>query len=70
MKLGDLLKEPLEVENEDVWENERTPTPVLVSRFDFTRWGCYFMKSMSSARTSRYETRVLSRGTTKLAIYT
>ena len=26
--LADLLRENLEVDNEDVWENERTPTPV------------------------------------------
>ena len=28
MTLRDLLKENLEVDNENVWENERTPTPV------------------------------------------
>jgi len=28
MTLGDLLRENLDVDNEDVWENERTPTPV------------------------------------------
>jgi len=28
MKLADLLKERLDVENQDVWDNERTPTPV------------------------------------------
>ena len=28
MKLADLLKERLDVENQDAWENERTPTPV------------------------------------------
>jgi len=28
MTLRDLLKKNLEVDDEDVWENERTPTPV------------------------------------------
>ncbi len=28
MSLTDPLREPLEKDNEDVWENERTPTPV------------------------------------------
>ena len=28
MKLADLLREGLDVENQDTWENERTPTPV------------------------------------------
>ena len=28
MQLADLLRERLEIENQDVWENERTPTPV------------------------------------------
>ena len=28
MTLADLLKENLEVDNEDVWENERTSIPV------------------------------------------
>jgi len=28
MRLADLLRERLDIENEDVWENERTPTPV------------------------------------------
>ena len=28
MTLADLLKERLDVENQDSWENERTPTPV------------------------------------------
>jgi len=28
MKFADLLKERLDVENQDTWENERTPTPV------------------------------------------
>jgi len=28
MKLADLLREELDVENQDTWENERTPTPV------------------------------------------
>ena len=28
MTLADLLKERLDVENQDTWENERTPTPV------------------------------------------
>jgi putative transposase len=28
MQLADLLRENLDAENEDVWENERTPTPV------------------------------------------
>ena len=30
MQLADLLKETLDVESQDVWENERTPTPVRV----------------------------------------
>jgi putative transposase len=30
MKLGDLLRETLDVDYEGVWENERTPTPVRV----------------------------------------
>jgi len=28
MKLADLLRERLDVENQDTWTNERTPTPV------------------------------------------
>ena len=28
MTLGNLLKERLDIENQDVWENEHTPTPV------------------------------------------
>jgi len=28
MKLADILREGLDVENQDAWENERTPTPV------------------------------------------
>jgi len=28
MQLADLLRESLDVENQDAWENERTPTPV------------------------------------------
>ncbi|NHN42979.1 IS6 family transposase [Halorubellus sp. JP-L1] len=28
MTLGDLLRERFDIENQDVWENERTPTPV------------------------------------------
>ena len=28
MTLADLLRENLDVDDEDVWENERTPTPV------------------------------------------
>ncbi|WP_276272933.1 IS6 family transposase [Haloarcula litorea] len=28
MQLANLLKEELEIENQDAWENERTPTPV------------------------------------------
>ena len=28
MTLGDLLRETLDVPDEDVWENERTPMPV------------------------------------------
>jgi len=28
MTLRDLLRESLEIDDEDVWENERTPTPV------------------------------------------
>ena len=28
MKLANFLKERLDVENQDTWENERTPTPV------------------------------------------
>jgi len=28
MQLADLLRESLDVENQDTWENERTPTPV------------------------------------------
>lgn len=28
MQLADLLRETLDVENQDIWENERTPTPV------------------------------------------
>ena len=28
MTLRDLLEENLEVDNQDIWENERTPTPV------------------------------------------
>jgi hypothetical protein len=28
MTLADLLRENLDVDGEDVWENERTPTPV------------------------------------------
>jgi len=28
MNLADLLRETLDEDNEDVWENERTPTPV------------------------------------------
>jgi len=28
MTLADLLRETLETDSEDVWENERTPTPV------------------------------------------
>ena len=30
MKLGDLLRETLNVDCDEVWENERTPTPVRV----------------------------------------
>ena len=30
MTLADLLRETLNVDCEDVWENERTPTPVRV----------------------------------------
>jgi transposase-like protein len=30
MTLADLLKETLDVDSQDVWENERTPTPVRV----------------------------------------
>ena|SRR5699024_6436217 len=30
MKLGDLLRETLSVDCDEVWENERTPTPVRV----------------------------------------
>ena len=30
MQLADLLRETLDVDCEDVWENERTPTPVRV----------------------------------------
>jgi hypothetical protein len=30
MTLADLLRETLDVDCEDVWENERTPTPVRV----------------------------------------
>jgi hypothetical protein len=30
MQLADLLKETLDVESQDVWENERTPTPARV----------------------------------------
>jgi hypothetical protein len=37
MELADLLRERLDVENQDSWENERTPTPVRCLRFDFTR---------------------------------
>jgi len=28
MQLANLLRETLDVEEQDVWENERTPTPV------------------------------------------
>jgi len=28
MRLADLLKESLDVDNQDAWENERTPTPI------------------------------------------
>ena len=28
MELADLLRETLEEDSQDVWENERTPTPV------------------------------------------
>ena len=28
MQLADLLRENIEVDDKDVWENERTPTPV------------------------------------------
>ena len=30
MTLADLLEETLDVDSQDVWENERTPTPVRV----------------------------------------
>lgn len=30
MKLGDLLEETLSVDCDEIWENERTPTPVRV----------------------------------------
>jgi hypothetical protein len=30
MQLADLLRGTLDVESQDVWENERTPTPVRV----------------------------------------
>ena len=30
MKLGDLLEETLNVDCDEIWENERTPTPVRV----------------------------------------
>ncbi len=32
MQLADLLRETLEVDCDEVWENERTPTPVRVFR--------------------------------------
>jgi hypothetical protein len=32
MQLANLLKETFDVESQDVWENERTPTPVRVLR--------------------------------------
>jgi putative transposase len=30
MKLGDLLRETLDVDCDEIWDNERTPTPVRV----------------------------------------
>jgi hypothetical protein len=40
MQLADLLRENLEVDAQDAWENERTPTPVR----------CFAVRLRTSAR--------------------
>ena len=40
MTLADLFRETLDVDCDEVWENERTPTLVRDSGFDCIRWDC------------------------------
>ncbi|QCS41680.1 transposase [Natrinema versiforme] len=50
MQLANLLKESLDVDCDEVWENERIPTPVRVVGVRVDRFPSFWRGSPASAR--------------------
>ena len=53
MTLGDLLRETLDVDCDEVWENERTPTLVRIFGVEFPFDGIIASRSRSCVRGAR-----------------